>query len=372
MSKKFLSQFFTTNSDYILQGFEEFVFQENVADPFAGGCDLLSWATRNGAKSIKGYDYDQKLVDNKKVFYNNSLKEIPYSPFILTNPPYLGTNKFNKTQAKRQFLKEYEDLYLLAMKKIILASPNKGIVIIPVNFFSASNSKKLRKEFLDKFKIKEVNYFTNQVFEDTTYNVVAFSFTKQHKPSIQKMKFNIFPQNESIELILNPKYDYCIGGKEIFEIENAEPLEAIRITDKLLSKSAGSSQIKCFFNDYKTEQDYLILPYLENQIRNNIITLNCIDSKNESNKISISDIRYFGKDALVGKITSRNIASIILPGISLKEQEQLIPLFNQKLNTLRKKYRSLFLTNFRDNDRKRISFEFCYKLLAVCLKEIST
>ena len=36
----------------------------------------------------------------------------------------------------------------------------------------------------------------------------------------------------------------------------------------------------------------------------------------------------------------------------------------------RKKYNSLFLTNFRDNDRKRISFDFCYKLITFCYESI--
>jgi len=34
--KKQLGQFFTTNSDYILRGFEKFVKNKEITDPFAG------------------------------------------------------------------------------------------------------------------------------------------------------------------------------------------------------------------------------------------------------------------------------------------------------------------------------------------------
>ncbi len=47
MSKKQLGQFFTTNSDYILQRFEKFVKDKNVVDPFAGNQDLINWSRKN-------------------------------------------------------------------------------------------------------------------------------------------------------------------------------------------------------------------------------------------------------------------------------------------------------------------------------------
>ena len=48
--KRNLGQFFTTNSDYILQGFGDFVKNKDVFDPFAGNGDLLNWAKNNRAK----------------------------------------------------------------------------------------------------------------------------------------------------------------------------------------------------------------------------------------------------------------------------------------------------------------------------------
>jgi len=71
--KKNLGQFFTYNSDYILKGFEKCVKGKVICDPFAGNQDLMRWATKNGAKSVVGFDVNKNLVDNKKVFYNDSL-----------------------------------------------------------------------------------------------------------------------------------------------------------------------------------------------------------------------------------------------------------------------------------------------------------
>lgn len=41
----------------------------------------------------------------------------------------------------------------------------------------------------------------------------------------------------------------------------------------------------------------------------------------------------------------------------------MIERFNSEMSEARKKYASLFLTNFRENDRKRVSFEFAYGLI---------
>jgi len=48
--KKQFGQFFTTNSDYILQGLEEFVKNKEITDPFAGNQDLIKWVRKNGCK----------------------------------------------------------------------------------------------------------------------------------------------------------------------------------------------------------------------------------------------------------------------------------------------------------------------------------
>lgn len=71
--KRDLGQFFTTNSDYILQGLNNFVKNKEITDPFAGNQDLLRWAETNKCKKIIGFDYDQKYIDERNVFFNDSI-----------------------------------------------------------------------------------------------------------------------------------------------------------------------------------------------------------------------------------------------------------------------------------------------------------
>ena len=48
--------------------------------------------------------------------------------------------------------------------------------------------------------------------------------------------------------------------------------------------------------------------------------------------------------------------------LSEEQQRVLIEKVNIELNKLRDKYGNLLFTNYRDNNRKRVSFDFIYKL----------
>ena len=54
---------------------------------------------------------------------------------------------------------------------------------------------------------------------------------------------------------------------------------------------------------------------------------------------------------------------IVKKEVSIDEQIELMGKFNNELTANRNKYFSFFLTNFRDNNRKRISFDLAYKFL---------
>lgn len=374
-NKKSLGQFFTTNVDKILKGFEKTIIGKDVIDPYAGNGDLLGWAARNGAASTQGRDIDPKYIKTKKcisITKNDSLIEIPkVGNFNITNPPYLGKNKMTKKQ-KEKYMKNsnVEDFYLLAVKRIIESNIPEGIMIIPVNFLSAENSDKIRAEFLSKYKITNINYFKEQVFEDTTYNVVAFHYTKDDNADKRELNFISYPDEKLFGCIVEQKYSYRIGGKELDDIiKTSNKLKIRRLTENMMTGNGYS--VEAFYNNYNIKKTYKVNKYLKDKIDNNIILLNCIDSK-VSDKINAADISFYKKDCLVGKNTSRNIAYVLVDGIDTETQSELIGKFNTTLNKLRKKYNSLFLTNFRDNDRKRISFDFCYKLLNWCYEQIQT
>ncbi len=63
-----LGQFFTTNSDYILQGFGKFIKNKEVADPFAGNQDLLNWAKKTNAKKLQVLIMTKNILTIKMFF----------------------------------------------------------------------------------------------------------------------------------------------------------------------------------------------------------------------------------------------------------------------------------------------------------------
>ena len=65
-----------------MQGFNEFVKNKEVSDPFAGNQDLLKWAKINKCKKFIGFDYDKNYIDNKKVYLNDSINSPKNYKFI--------------------------------------------------------------------------------------------------------------------------------------------------------------------------------------------------------------------------------------------------------------------------------------------------
>lgn len=355
-----LGQFFTTNNDYILQGLSKYIYNKDVCDPFAGAGDLLSFAKNNKAKSFIGYDCDMRFVNNKIVFFNNSLINPKKYDFVLTNPPYLYQNKISDNSILKN--SKHTDLYQLSLEKIM--DSKEGIVIVPINFLSAENSKYIRNMFFDKFEIVEINYFKKQVFSDTTYNVMAFYY-KLKVDNIGKMsiKFNIFPENKNFTIVIYKKYNWQIGGEFLSQIDSFKNRLGIKRLEENNLKS-GDIRIKTAYNHLNIIKNYNVDNDIFKKIKKNIILLKAIDTGGINGKICLEDIRKYDLDALVSVKTSRNQIYLLFPDyITIKEQEMLISLFNSELNVQREKYCSLFMTNYRDNDRKRISFNFAYNFL---------
>ncbi len=362
--KQNLGQFFTTNSDYILQGFEPFIQNKNVTDPFAGNQDLLNWAKKNNCKNALGFDIDQNFVDNKNVEINDSLNSPKNYDFVCTNPPYLHKNKSSQNIKETFFLGKnscFEDLYQIAIASIL--NCNEGILIVPLNFLCAENSSKIRQLFFNKFKIIKLNIFSTQVFDDTTYNVISFYFKKSEQfLDSNKIEATIYPDKTTIQIELNKKSNWQFGGEFVSKIKNTKnDLGVFRLTEDYLK--SGKEEAEISLQNINHKQKIKIDEQTKQTIKKNILFLRAIDSKN-GKKIQLEDIRSYDTFAMVGKSSSRNTAHLIFKQeISISNQLELIQKFNDELNKNRSKYCSFFLTNFRDNNRKRISFDLAYKLI---------
>lgn len=363
--KQKLGQFYSRNADTILVGMESAVEGRFCADPFVGQRDLLLWAHAHGAKYLVGYDIDQTHVNRSKNFhvhYNDSIRHPenvnPRANFLLTNPPYLGKNK---TKNQAQF-GEWDDLYQAAIAAYI-GRFDEGIFIVPVNFLSAENSAKLRRQFFSVYDIVRVNYFKTRMFEDTSYNVVAVHFVRASSPrNTIDIPVWIYPDEQKIVLTLSESSDWTIGGEEVSQIRNTpNQLKLSRLQTSHFDKSEGVAK-QLHLNDVRTTAEFTVSPTVQNILDNNVVLLQAIDDR--GTRIRFYDKRTVGVEGLVGLNTSRTLAHIIFPeSVSVEEQEALIENANAILTRLREATASLFLTNFRDNDRKRISFEFAYSLI---------
>lgn len=337
--KNNLGQFYTTNSKYIIGNLLKYLPDTSpFIDPFAGNWDLLNILSSEYKKS--GYDIDPK---NDQTIELDTLSNPPkYNDcWIITNPPYLAKNKNNLKSNKSKFKKnnselfekyQTNDLYKVALKTIM--NCEGGILIIPLNFFCEENSK-IREEFLSQFEIKHLNIFEEQVFDDTTYTVCSFAFEKSATELLnQKLDITIFPSKEKLEFIIEKKSNFRLANE--------------------------------FYDLLKVESDIKISRLIKGDKSNSNLKLRALDTGSMDGRISLSiDEPYFDETP---NQTERAFATLKFNHKFTKnEQEFIAEKFNSILEKNRKKYHSLFLTNFRNSTssyaRKRISFDVAYKLV---------
>ena len=304
------TQHFTKQYDKILQNIN--FFPEEAIDPFAGDCDL-----KNYSPNTKWIFYDIE-PKNKEVIKNDSLlNPVDYTnKTVITNPPYLAKGK---TKEFKEVFDKYnvDDLYKAAILSII--GCKNGIFIIPFNFFTDEATSETRKRFLSKYKVNYVNVFTEQVFENTTYNVCSFYFEKGITNNV-----SFYNNGKILNTLLKEEYGYRLGGDFYALFKNQEKI----------------------FDRVKTGKE----KYITN------IFFTALDNRRERINLSYNPNIYVGKssDRIFGTLVSKI-------EITEKQQKELIVKFNNFLNNERDKYNNLILTTYRDFGRKRISLENIYK-----------
>lgn len=160
------------------------------------------------------YDIEPK---QSYIIQRDTLKNPPNydGKFILTNPPYIARNK-NENKEIYDIYKT-NDLYKCFILSFINSNCKGGIIIIPINFLCSQRTIdiNLRKQFLHKFHIRLINIFEEKVFDDTSTSVCVIQF--DIKKDNELIKIDIYPSKKSIQIILDEKNNYTIGG-EILEI----------------------------------------------------------------------------------------------------------------------------------------------------------
>ena len=323
------TQHYTTNYDAICGNLIQYIPQDaQLVEPFVGQGDLLNLFPTH---QWELYDLDPKI---EGCITQDTLTNVPdYThKFVITNPPYLAKNKAQDRAIYEQY--NLDDLYKIALKTML--SADGGILIIPTNFFCDNYSQKIREEFLDTFDILSVNVFTEPIFDDTTYSVCAFAFSRKTCPSDSQC-FNVtkYPSTEQYNITIEKQYGYRIGGQVFDTLSNVQPIFTRLLKDK--RPSGFITKINLYTIDTRT-------------------TPLCLT---------------FGEDAYYGKSTDRTYATLV-SNVELSEDEQrlLVDRCNEFLTSFRLENGNLVFTNYRDYDRKRVEFDFIYRLLTLLLQNI--
>lgn len=350
MSKKQLGQFYTTNYDYILQHFIIPNPPLTIIEPFAGNGDLIEFVHKQERQNENVAKYNMECfdIDPKKEFIlcKDTLLNPPNynGKFVITNPPYLARNK----SANKILFDKYEvnDLYKCFIKEI--SGQNcclGGILIVPLNFFSSIRVAdiQLRKTFLQKYNVIQLNIFEEKVFEDTTYTICSFQFALKSCIDDAKINIAIYPSNKQLQMELNENNHFMIGG-EIYFLQQSIAYKITRLTAK------------------------------NETAKNTNIVAKCIDD-NFDNQISLSFVE--DEKIYVDRTpnqSARTYATLVIePAIDIEKQKKLVAKFNEFLAKYRQKYHSLFLANYRESKdiaRKRISFDLVYNIVGHLLDEM--
>ena len=338
MNKSQLGQFYTTNCEYILSNMGIPDSVKTIVEPFVGHGDLLKFIKNKDNYNLEIYDIDPKINNAIK---RDTLRNPPdyTDKFILTNPPYLARNKNKEKDLYEKY--KCNDLYKCFIINIISNLCQGGIFIIPLNFLSSIRKSdiELRKRFLEKYTIKIINIFEEQVFDDTSYSICSLQFNNKQNKNI---KINIYPSKKKINISLTSENNYTIGG-EIYNLKQNPEFKVQRATK-----------------------------YTTKNITN--ILLKCIDDNKDSQlgfKIVSNNDRFIDTTE---KLSARSYATLVINHpLTLQEQEILVGKMNKYIQEQREKYNSLFLTNYRESNsiaRKRISFDLAFKICNYMLSSL--
>jgi hypothetical protein len=337
--KSQLGQFYTTNYGYILSRMD-IPLNSHIIEPFAGEGDLLKFAQMFAPMEMESYDVDPK---KDGVVQRDTLSNPPdyQGKFVLTNPPYLAKNKHKGD--KHIFRKhKQDDLYKCFMSSVVDSGCVGGIVIIPLNFWCSIRKADalLRRRFLNQYTVSRVNVFYEKVFDDTGYTVCSIQFRKRKESgSNGKIPMNFYPDRSAATIRMGEFNNYTIGG-DILNVEQTTKFKVQRATKK-------------------NKDD----PGLTN------ILVKCIDDTSTSQlglKIVPDEERFVDETP---KLSARSYATLVItPPISMERQKKIVDVFNARMGKWRGEYNSLFLTNYRESNRKRISFGLVFKLVNYLLR----
>lgn len=325
--KKSLGQYFTEGSCWLQPQIEDFIRDSNCTiayDPFAGSGCLFPPVTNTVAsiKEVAGLDIDP----SQGWPINDSLIKIPHKDgaIIVTNPPYLSSYSASRKRIgdglRKYFdMTEYDDLYLLALDRMLEAQKNV-VAIIPETFI---NSPFKKKELLYSITILEENPFL-----DTDTPVVVVCFDSRPK-SYDQVK-------------IYKGADFVCTLQEVEECR-LFPNNSVRMK---FNDPAGWLGVRCV--DSTNPEDMLHFDFKEN-------------------------IDYDWEKGI--KVTSR-LLTLVSIDVPQDKRVAFINSCNEILKALREKSHDIILSPFKGNmkngvRRRRLDFQTCRAIIEQAYNELS-
>jgi hypothetical protein len=297
----------------------------------------VKWVYERTSINVESYDIIPKF---NGIIKRDVFKDIPVykDKFVITNPPYLAKNKAHEKTIFNFY--KTDDLYKCFIIQLLDSICLGGILIVPLNFFCSFRKKdlNLRKKFLGVYDIILINIFEEPVFSDTSYTVCSFMFKKKVDLLETSTKICIYPLKVRFSVILNSKNFYSFSAN-IFDLSKSKVFMIKRVT-----------KFNCF-SKYATN-----------------IVVQCIDNKRKSINASIVNTESVYIDTTKNASSRGYLSLWIKPIISLALQEKLVRLFNKFVHEKRKEFFSLFLSQYRELGRKRISFNLVYAIFSHLFK----
>ena len=321
-NKRKYGQFFSTNTDNILNGFTKPPAHLQCIEPFAGNGDLTRWIGRD---DVIEYDIEPRRDQTTR---RDSLRNPPSygGKYLVTHPPFLARNKSSDKSLYDTF--GQNDLFKIFITQICNDPPDGGILILPVNFWSSCRDADivLRKLFLSLFNVSKVNIFEEAVFQDTSCAVCSVQFS--NTAPVVNIPFHFYPGGEERVFIFHNDNNYTVGW------------DIISLMDK--------------------SYDHIVTRAVSRHSQpNTSLKFRALDDIS----LEWTDKPYYGKH------TSRTFASLnIEPAIDEERQRLLLKQFNEFVSLNRAKYNSLWLSNYREGARKRMGFVMCYSIIRFLLK----
>ena len=252
--------------------------------------------------------------------------------------------------------------------------------IILKNMSIPTNIKIIIEPFAGKCDLlKFIDYYLKPSVKNK-YQLELYDIEPKDKRIIKRDTL-INPPNYDFKFVLtNPPYlaRNKNKNKKIYDLYNSDDLYKCFIINLIESNCLGGIIIipVNFLCSYRKKDIMLRKNFIE---KYNLILINIFEN-NENKQLGLKMVK--DEDIFIDNtknLSSRSYASLVIyyynhneicePSVrgnakklNLKQQEKLVEMFNKFIKEKREKYNSLFLSNYRDNNRKRITFDLAFKI----------